>query len=249
MDRSSRGVPVNYTSIIIASYIPDEERLEMFERSLKSLFETCKDLPVEVIVIDNGGSFQCSDMLKTYVDLGKIQTLITNSNNMHFGLARNQGIHMAAGDYFCIADNDILYMDGWLEACLRPLQMYPEKALYATPIAYPASTAGKKTRKYLQGELDVDGEKYELDMRAGSNCFVIHRADFFNIGYFKNHRIAGSLWTDEAVRKGYLAAVTPTQLVADMGLRKGYNLKQPIPICRTLLNGEKVYFNHDEFKE
>jgi hypothetical protein len=44
-----------------------------------------------------------------------------------------------------------------------------------------------------------------------------------------------------------LAAVVPGELISDLGLRLGYNLKKAIPIERVLTNGERVTFNEDEY--
>lgn len=239
-----------YTSIVIASYIPDDNRdlrAKMLKTSIDSLLETTKNLPVEIIVVDNGDDVRISGFLQGLTMGGAIQTYIFNANNMHFGFARNQGLASANGNYICIADNDIYYEEGWLEACLEILESYPLRKIYATPLDYPTGVLDKK---YHQGELPLrpGEEPYILSMRAGSNCFVARERDFYNIGKFKNHRIAGTKWTDEAVHKGYLAAVCPGKLAIDLGKRQGYNHREPLPIMRTLRNGERVYFNDDEFQ-
>lgn len=234
-----------YTSIVIASHIPDELRAKIFLTSLDSLFETTKNLPVEIIVVDNGRDLAIAADLKDYLDEGKIQCLIHNANNMHFGFARSQGIKMAKGEYLCIADNDILFEPGWLEACWKVLEAYPKRKLYATPIEYPT---GFLKERYDNGKLMVGDIEYNLNMRAGSNCFVMRRNEFDKVGPFACHRVAGTKWTDKAVKLGYLAAVAPGKLAKDMGLRQGYDLNQAIPIVRTLRNGETIYFNQDEYK-
>lgn len=237
-------VPNRYTSIIIASYIPDELRAKVFRTSLDSLFLTTKDFPVEIIVVDNGGDKSISEYLRQLTEEGKIQTYVYNATNMHFGFARNQGLAMAHGNYIVIADNDILYSSGWLEACWKPLELYPDRKIYSTPVEYPTY---KLKQKYDSGKLDVDGVEYNLNMRAGSNCFMVRKDDFKKIGQFKIHRIAGSRWTDKAVKLGYLAAVAPNKLITDLGFRMGYNLSIPLPVKRILRNREEVIFNEDEF--
>lgn len=234
-----------YTSIIIASYIPDDLRAKTFRTSLDSLFETTKNYPVEIIIIDNGGNESISKYLRELTEQGLIQTYIYNARNMHFGFARNQGLAMAHGNYMVIADNDILYKEGWLEACWKPLELYPNKKIYSTPVEYPT---GFLKERYDRGKLDVFGVEYNLNMRAGSNCFMIRKKDFNKIGKFMIHRIAGSRWTDRAVKLGYLAAVAPNKLIIDLGFRMGYNLHEPIPVKRILRNGEEVIFNQDEYQ-
>lgn len=236
---------MKYTSIVITTFIPNQLRLKMFYSSMESLLETTKNLPVEIILVDNGGWNDLSSELLSLVETGKIQCYVRNANNMHFGFSRNQGLAMAKGEYIVIADNDIFYEPGWLEACTKVLEAYPDNKIYATPVQYPTSTL---VGKYDQGVLKVGGEEYRLNMRAGSNCFVIRKKDLEVIGGFLAHRIAGTKWTDRAVKLGYLAAVTPQNMVKDLGLRQGYNLSEVIPIKRTLRNKEERVFNQDEYR-
>lgn len=234
-----------FCSIIIASYVDNEERDKMFRTSLDTLHRRTK-YPYELIVVDNGGNKELSQWLSSRAGAGVINTYIRNKNNMHFGYARNQGLKLAHGDYICIADNDILYYEGWLTKCVDVLEAHPDKKIYATPMPYPMSSLN---HRYHAGYLDYKGESYELHQRAGSNCFVMRKKDFEEVGEFTHHRIAGSYWTDAANRAGYLACVLPDLRATDMGLRKGYDLKKSIPINLTLSDGTEVYFNEDEFKK
>jgi len=226
----------DYTSVIIASYIPNEMRAHMFRRSLDSLLKTTAHLPVEIIVTDNGGS--------EYAD-GKVNTYIKNRENMHFGFARNQAVACAKGNYICMADNDIEYLPGWLDQCLEVFKQYPEEKYWATPIQYVESMADR----YSAGTLEVGDKTYRKNYRAGSNCLVMKADDFRANGEFICHRIAGSHWNDTCARNGYMGIVTPVDMVKDLGLRLGYNLKESIPIKRTLTDGSEVYFNEDEYRK
>lgn len=232
-----------YTSIIFCHYSMNEERVGFMKRSIESLLKTTEKLPVEIIVVDNGGDIDCSDYFMELVKAGELVSYIRNAHNMHFGFARNQGVAMSNGNYIGIIDNDILYKDNWLEACLDILEAYPDENIYATPIHYP--TSGMR-EKYHIGDLELDDKIYQKSMRAGSNCFIIRRKDYEEIGKFLNHRIAGSKWTDEAVRKKYLAAITPDNMIKDMGLRRGYDLHNVVRIRRILKDGQEVVFNDDE---
>lgn len=235
----------DFVSIIMTHFAMNDERSDTMVKSVTSLFEST-EYPFEFIVIDNGKSRADSEFFLDLVEQGKINTYIRNADNMHFGYARNQGIALAQGDYICITDNDILFKRDWLSECMKVLKAFPNEKIYATPIGYP--TPGMKTR-YLRGTLELDGVMYDKNMRAGSNCFVIKREDFNIIGKFWIHRIAGSIWTDLAVKKGYLAVVVPGNLITDMGFRRGYDLRASIPVSLTLSNRKKLYFNNDEFKK
>ena len=236
---------MKFTSIIITHYGSTPERSEIMRKSLDSLFSTL-DYPSEVIVVDNGNVLEDSRHLLDLTTQGKIQHYVRNTDNLHFGYARNQGIKLADGDFICICDNDILYKPGWLSSCINILEAYPDKKIYATPIY----NVTHWTSKFWGGEqLELDSKIYRLNSRAGSNCFVVRRNDLKIIGGFRSHRIAGTKWTENAIALGYMAAVCPSLMITDMGFRNGYNFKELIPIKKKLLAGGEVYFNQDEYKK
>jgi glycosyltransferase involved in cell wall biosynthesis len=201
--------------------------------------------PYELIVVDNGEKMEDSQFLLDLTQKGDVNTYVRNHNNMHFGFARNQGLKICNGEYIAIVDNDIIYNPGWLEACLAVLDQNPDKKIYATPIYNVAHWRPK----YWQGEVQANGKAYRLNMRAGSNCWVTRREDFEKIGSFMIHRVAGTKWTNQAVRMGYLAATTPEIMVNDFGFRKGYNLNECKPVKIELHNGEEIYFNADQYAD
>lgn len=234
-----------FCSIIITNFSVSGERNETFIRSLESLWSNTT-YPYELIVVDNGGSDKTSQWLLGKTHSGRIHSYIRNTNNMHFGYARNQGFALSNGQYICIADNDILYKSGWLEACIRVLDAFPNEKVYAAPLYNVAHYLDK----YWNGRsLKVGEDEYKLNSRAGSNCFVMRRSDYEEVGRFRCHRVAGTKWTEKAIKLGYMAAVTPKLMVEDMGFRKGYNYKECLPIKINLLGTKKdIYFNQDEFK-
>lgn len=233
------------TSIIITHWSNSEFRSDALRKTLDSLFETTDHLPTERIVVDNGEKKEDSEYLLDLVCQGKLNTYVRNANNMHFGFARNQALNLSNGDYICVADNDIIYNPGWLDACLKVLETYPDRKIYATPIY---NVAHWRPKYWHPEVLEVEGRTYRMNRRAGSNCWVMRRKDFEEVGDFWVHRVAGTKWTNEAGAKGYWAAVTPDIMVNDWGFRKGYNLNDARPVFMDLHNGETVYFNEDEFK-
>lgn len=232
-----------FCSIIITHYHQDDERSETMQRSVMSLIENTR-YPYELTIVDNGNSEADSLFILELVKMGKVNTYIRNAENMHFGYARNQGYAMSDGDYICIADNDIEYQEGWLTKCVQVLEAYPERKIYATPVY---NVAHCSARFWNGEELDIEGQRYRINARAGSNCFVIRREDYKKIGFWKAHRVAGTKWTETAIKKGYMAAITPKLMIKDLGFRKGYNYKKFIPIKKTLSDGKEVYYNQDEF--
>jgi glycosyltransferase involved in cell wall biosynthesis len=231
-----------FATIIITHWSGSADRSNFLRKSLESLKSSTK-IPYELIVVDNGGNIDDSKFLLELADKGEINTYVRNHNNMHFGFARNQALRISNGDPIVISDNDIIYNPGWLEACIEVLDAHPDEKIYATPVYNVAHWRPK----FWVGELEVNDKTYRLNMRAGSNCFVVRRKDFETIGDFYIHRVAGTKWTNRALSFGYYAAVTPDIMVNDFGFRKGYNLNDPKPVKLSLQGGKEVYFNQDEF--
>jgi len=206
-------------SIIITHWAMDESRSEIMRTSLLSLFDTIKD--VEVFVVDNGDNLSDSKWLLEQTHTGQIACYVRNRKNMHFAYARNQALKLCSGEYIVIADNDILYRDGWLEECIAFLDAHPGNYM-ATPLEADPMNSIRSVR--WKGEIDG----WRLNYRAGSNCFIMRRKDFEKFGYFKIHRIAGSLYFDRTTRLGYSIACMPQPKAFDMALRKGYNINDPV---------------------
>lgn len=199
----------------------DEERSSVMRHSLTSLFRSLTTDSSEVFVVDNGGSLKDSEWLLNHTEVGNIACYIRNRKNMHFWYARNQALKLATGDYIVIADNDIVYMPGWMEECVAYLERNPGKIM-ATPIAPDWINRVRPVR--FAGEQDG----WQLNYRAGSNVFMMTRKQFEDIGFFDQHRISGSKYTDRYVRKGYVMALMPVPKAFDLGFRKGYNLNSDL---------------------
>lgn len=208
-------------SIIVTHWAQNNERSDIMRTSFTSLFRSLRPDTAELIVIDNGGSDEDTDWLLGHTKVGNIACYIRNRKNMHFWYARNQWLKLASGEFIVIADNDIAYQPGWMEECLEWLQGHPGKYL-VTPIAADWINRVRPVR--WCGELDG----WKLNYRAGSNVFMMTRQQFEEIGFFDQHRIAGSKYTDRYVRMGYKMALMPNPKAFDLGFRNGYNLNDEL---------------------
>ena len=212
-------------SVIVTHWGQNEFRSAVMWRSIESLINTASG--AEIIVVDNGGNYEDSLFLLQYANEGKIACYIRNRKNMHFGYARNQGVKLSSGNYIVIADNDISYENGWLETCLRILKEHPDKKLLATPLR---TDRQHRNEYHWAGKIHALGKEWLVNMRAGSNCFLVKREHFNDIGWFEQHEIAGSRWNNKFQDKGYRMVTMETDSLAeDIGFKKGYNFREKIP--------------------
>lgn len=230
----------DFCSIIMTHYNLNEMRSELFRACIVSLMDNTR-YPYEFILVDNGCDDVNQEFIIKLVQKGKIHTYIKNARNMHFPYARNQGLRIAKGRYICIVDDDLIFSEGWLEKCVKVLETTPEKKYWATPMKYP------NIDRYVVGSIEVEGEPHNIDMRAGSNCYVMRRGDFVDVGEFPYHRNGGGQWINRAVDKGYRACVLPGNIVEDMARNQGYEKGVGIPMYQVLSDGTKLYFNSDEY--
>lgn len=206
-------------------------RGEMLRKTMQSLYENTT-YPAELIVIDNGGNPDDSEYLLECSRRGLINTYIRNKENMNFGWAWNQGASVATGDYLCFTCNDLEFKKGWLESSIEPLLKYPEKKLIATPIVTP----DKDRDKYWVGKLD----NHRLNTWAGSNCMLMHKSVYEDVGHFTTSQVAGTAWHRHKHKLGYVMVVTPENMVDHLAHQGGVNFYKLIPVKKTLLNKEII---------
>ena len=228
-------------SIISTHWGMHEQRSEVMRRCYQSLIETTKHLPVEIIVCDNGGSLEDSQYLLNLCNEKKIHHYVRNSENLYFGWGRNIGVHISSGEYLVFTDNDIEYRQGWLEECISVLVQNPDRKILMTPLR---TDREHRNVRHWSGTIDANGKTYLVNMRAGSNSWVMRREDFFKIGWFRNHHIAGSKWNDSFVKAGYLmATMEKDSLATDAGFKRGYNIRHHANIKKVFADGSELSIN------
>lgn len=220
-------------SIIFVHYSQDTLRRSLAYRSFKSLLETIHT-PCEIIVVDNGNNIEDSKFFLNQCHEKKITHYVRNTDNLHFGYARNQVMDWVVGKYTVIADNDIEYKDGWLEKCIRLLETFPEKKLIATPLT------AIRVGKWSEGKLEFEGETFLLNPRAGSNCMVMPTKAMKLFGKFGFSPKAGCYYANVISRNGYCVAypLKGNEMAIDIGFKTSgaYWLKE-LDIKKTLSDG------------
>ena len=233
----SDNIKDNYVSIIFVHWSQNEFRSQLSRTSLKSLQDSINS-SAEIIVVDNGTNLEDSEFFLKEAQEKRIALYIRNPDNMHFAFARNQGIQASTANWIVIVDNDIMYENSWLEMCLFMLQNTPDKKYIASPINYPY--VHKRDKRWRHGTIQIGKRTFNLTERAGSNCMLLRRKVFDEVGLFVHHRISGSYFTDSLVKAGYLVVTPIVNMAYDAALRRGYNFNHEAIIERTLSDGEKI---------
>ena len=153
---------------------------------------------------------------------------------MNFGWAWDQGAKLATGDYLCFTCNDIEFKENWLSTTIKPLLDYPSKKLIATPLITP----DKNYPKYERGKL---GE-YRLNAFAGSNCMIMRKETYKEVGEFGTNPTAGTLWHRRMHKIGYQVVAPSVDYAGHLACGGGVDFYQPIKVKTTLLDGYEIFY-------
>jgi len=199
-------------SIVIATYCPSKERLDLVERSFLNLHAT--GIPrdeYELIICDNGG-FQPDLIMALEPDLK-----ITYSKNVGQPAALNAGISAARGEVIFQMDDDLLYGQGWVAYGLGMLDTYPSAIVQLRP---PISPIVETTRG-----------GHGIVTRHGGH-YIARREVFRKCGPFstEHYRWAG-LWERQASRRGYRFLVAKDPQIVHLG--EGHSLLRETDLWRT----------------
>ena len=105
-DSTIRGL----TSIIV----PCSNQVEFTQQCLAALRRHTRE-PWELIVVDNGSTDGTATYLAGVRDMAAVPvTVISNTKNLGFPAAINQGLKAARGEYLVMLNNDVVVTDGWL---------------------------------------------------------------------------------------------------------------------------------------
>jgi GT2 family glycosyltransferase len=90
---------------------------------LGSLREHCQKVGAEVIVVDNASTDGTPELVAAIFPEFK---LIRNAENLGFARANNIGIAESSGDYICLVNSDVKFLDDCISPMVRYLSEHPE---------------------------------------------------------------------------------------------------------------------------
>lgn len=99
-------------------------RVELTKKFVNSFLDNTT-IPSRLIIIDNASDDGTKEYLQTLKDVGyfKIE-VIFNGENRGFVEGMNQGIRMSNAPYVCLANNDLIFTNGWLSEMTSIFERY-----------------------------------------------------------------------------------------------------------------------------
>jgi glycosyltransferase involved in cell wall biosynthesis len=105
-----------YFSFIVPVYNrPDE-----IDELLESLTKLSSSIPYEVVIVEDGSSIPCEDVIEKYTD--KLSISYYFKSNSGPGDSRNYGMKVSKGDYFIILDSDCIIPPDYLTQVQKSLE-------------------------------------------------------------------------------------------------------------------------------
>jgi glycosyltransferase involved in cell wall biosynthesis len=151
--------------------------------------------------------------------------LIDNTQNNRGLAGRNEGFKLSTGKYLCYVDDDILFKENWLKDCVDILESVEGKYT-VTPIHTPIMAHKKFELPPVNG--------YRCNYRSGSNCMVLRKEAFADVGEFYGLYMdrkrkgpmfvgigkSGTKYCDRQTRAGYKVLMTKEEKAVDLGFKK-----------------------------
>jgi GT2 family glycosyltransferase len=104
----------------VSVIVPTRDRRDLLELCFEALNTTAGDVPLELIVVDNGsGEPETLDFL-TDLEAGGMATIVRSPGVFNFSQLVNRGAAVATGEVLLLLNNDVVALDrGWLEEMLQ----------------------------------------------------------------------------------------------------------------------------------
>lgn len=158
--------------------IPVYNRPDEVDELLQSLtLQTLTDF--EVLVIDDGSSLPCREVVAKYKE--KLAIRYYNKENTGPGQTRNYGVERASGEYMLILDSDCILPDTYLEAVEEELHREKADAFGGPDRAHPSFTDIQKAINYAMTSFFTTG-----GIRGGKKKMDKFYPRSFNMGVRKD---------------------------------------------------------------
>lgn len=118
---------------------------DLLERMLRTLFEHCFDMAIEVICVDNGSLDGTAEMVEQQFPSVH---LIRNLQNRGVAPARNQAISIARGRYVAILDADMELVEDAIGPVVAFLESHPEVGMAGCRLTFSDGTTQLNAKRF-----------------------------------------------------------------------------------------------------
>ena len=181
----------SYSDPLVSIIIPVRNNWRYTYACLKSILQNTKEIPFEIILIDDQSTDETSEMLKR---ISGIQ-IINNPINLGWVKNCNNAAHHAKGKYMLLLNNDTEVTEGWLSNLVEIAEGDDKVGVVGGKILYPdgrlqeaGSVMDAEGRGQSYGRFD-DPARYEYNYVKETDfitgvCLLIGKDIFLKMGGF-----------------------------------------------------------------
>jgi len=158
--RNNKGKPMTkdyIVDVIILSKATDPIGRAMTQKAVDTCFFGANGLPVNIIVLENGNG--------TYLNA----TSIKREGKFHYNASANYGAEQGKAEWIMIANNDLIFRDGWLHHLLSA----------GNDVVSP-----REPKDSRQKDITENTKGYATGQHFSGWCFMIKRSLWEKIGKF-----------------------------------------------------------------
>ncbi len=159
--------------------IPVYNRPQEIDELLESLYKQDFSDTFEVLVIEDGSSEKCDEIVAKY--RAKLNVAYLFKENSGAGASRNFGMDHANGNYFIILDSDVLVPEQYLSSVKKSLEQNYTDAFGGPDAAHTSFTVLQKAINYSMTSVLTTG-----GIRGKKNVTNNFQPRSFNMGFSKS---------------------------------------------------------------
>lgn len=179
MDKKYKTCKKPLVSVLMAVYNEKDEYLrEAVESILNQSYHN-----MEIILVDDGSSARCSELLEEYRKKDCRVRLVRNRINLGLTKSLNIGLRCCHGKYIARMDSDDRSLENRIEEQVRYMERHPS-----------AAVAGSRTAELSSGKkmpgMQFSNSKKIMEARLlFQNAGIIHSTAMIRRGFLAEHRI------------------------------------------------------------
>ncbi|HEX7668742.1 MAG TPA: glycosyltransferase family 2 protein [Polyangiaceae bacterium] len=188
-------------TIIVVTY----KNRALCETSLAAVRRNAVWPGLEILVVDNGSSDGSAEMLKNLAREDSRVGVISNTENLGFARAANQGLRQAHGEFAVLLNDDTVVAPGWMSRLVRHLESDPRLGLVC-PVTNEIGGDARVSASYtslseMEAFAAARGADHIGELRPTETvalfCAAARRATFVSVGFLDERYEVGMFEDDD----------------------------------------------------
>lgn len=186
--------------IAVSVIIPSWNGKDLLDDCLKSIIQNIKEIPAEIIVVDNGSTDGTREFLSEKFPSVNVLAL---KENLGFTSAVNRGIEISSGKYLLILNNDIIVLNNAIKNLLDFMMNNESVGIATSQLIYPDGNIQQVIHRFRSLSFTL------------AETFFIDRLSFFKKFYSERDLKSKCIFDDRWVMGA--AMMIKREVIEDIG--------------------------------